>query len=303
MKSTIKKLLYIVVPLLVRQWLAICVNQLIWISADKRGWWATQLLVDFAKKDINAYHKFLWRHHLSYAESYEIKLRFGYDNLNATRRLFFSDLRKNLTDINISAATEIKSVFEVGCSLGYLLQYIEDSVFPEATVLEGNDIDLYSIQQGNNYLTSHNSKINLLHADMEQLVDIFDNKKYDFVFGAGILLYLTQESASKLVALMLQHTNKMLAFTGLAHPQIDNVDLESSVARTRDHTWIHNIDKMITDAGGKIIARRWEGSKIIDGNTLYFIFAIPATSAEIENSTLFSTEKNEDSIVKISTYS
>ncbi|MFV1982128.1 MAG: class I SAM-dependent methyltransferase [Thiohalomonadales bacterium] len=275
MKSTIKKIICLCIPLVIRKWMAIGINRYPWLSADKCGWWATQLLIDFAQKDINSYHKFLWQNHLSYAESYEVDLRFGYDNLNGTRKIFFSELQKNLKKTGLSPKTDIKSVFEVGCSLGYLLHYIETDIFPAATLIEGNDIDKYSIQEGKKYLSSENSKIKLLHADMEKLDAVLGVQKYDIVFGAGVLLYLKENSATKLVADMLKHTNKMLSFTGLAHPKVDNSELEHSVVRNRDGAWIHNIDKMITEAGGKIVARRCEGDKIIDGNTIYFVFAVP----------------------------
>ncbi len=275
LKKTFKKYLYLITPLLIRKYLAIWINRQRWINADSRGWWATQLICDYAKKDLNAYHKFLWRYHLSYAESYESNLRFGYNNINITRKIFFSELQQHLKNKNISAANDIKSVFEVGCSLGYLLHYLETDVFTDATVLSGNDIDRHSITEGKKFLQQKNSKVDLIHADMEYLESVLDNTKYDIVFGAGILLYFNQETAQNLVTTMLRHTNTMLSFTGLAHPDIDNANLNASVPRSRDSTWIHNIDEMIKNAGGKIIARRWEGDKITDGNTIYFVFAEP----------------------------
>jgi len=277
-KPRAKKLIYAFIPLTIRKWLAILINRQTWLDSDKRGWWATQIIVDFAEKDVSSYHKFLWRHHLSYAESYETNLRFGYDNLNETRKFFLSDLVEHLKKQGINPESEIKSVLDVGCSLGYLLRYIETDVFPNASVLDGNDIDKYTIEQGKEFLASCKSKANLIHADMEALENIIGDKKYDVVFGAGILLYLKQDQANKLVAKMMNHTSTMLAFTGLAHPDLDNAKLETSVTRESDKTWIHNIDKMITDAGGKIVARRWEGNKMVDGNTIYFVFAVPAQS-------------------------
>jgi len=278
LKSLIKKLAYNLVPLSVRKLIAIFVNRQTWLDPDKRGWWATQIIADFAKKDINAYHKFLWRHHLSYAESYESELRFGYENLNETRKIFFKDLASHLKNLGLDPEKNLKSVFEVGCSLGYLLRYMETDFCPGATTIEGNDIDKYSIDEGNKYLADNGSKVKLIHADMEELGKIIGDKKYDLVFGSGVLLYLKQDSAEKLVAMMLNHTGSMLAFTGLAHPETDNANMDSSVVRKRDGTWIHNIDKMILDAGGRIVARRWEGGKMVDGNTIYFVFAVPATN-------------------------
>ena len=276
MRSRLKRLINICIPLIVRKWLAIWVNRQPWLDHSNRGWWATQLILDLAEKDITAYHKFLWRYHLSYAESYETNIRFGYGNLNETRKIFFSELVFHLRDLGIKPETDIKSVLEVGCSLGYLLRYMESNVFQSATILEGNDIDKYSIEEGKKYLQLRDSRVNLMHGDMEGLEEIIGDNKYDVVIGAGILLYLKQDQAKKLVARMMKHTNTMLVLTGLAHPKIDNAKLDSSVTRERDKTWIHNIDRMISEAGGRIVARRWEGDKVVDGNTVYFLFAVPA---------------------------
>ena len=136
---------------------------------------------------------------------------------------------------------------------------METDLFPGATIIEGNDIDKYSIEEGKKYLASKQSRVKLIHAAMEELEKLIAGKKFDVVFGAGILFYLKQDQANKLVARMMSHTRTMLTFTGLAHPEIDNAELESSVARKRDGTWIHNIDKMI-----------------VDGNTIYFVFTVPA---------------------------
>lgn len=275
MMSRLKNLIIICIPLVIRKWLAIWINRQRWLTLNDRGWWATQLILDLAKNDITAYHKFLWRHHLSYAETYEAGLRFGYDKFNRTRQLFLADLKQHLADAGLRPDTQINSVFDAGCSLGYLLHYLETDIFPNSTILEGNDIDKYCIEQGRLYLATQNSKINLIHADMESLGEIIGDKKYDVVICTGVLLYLKQEQAKKLVARMMKRTNIMLAFTGLAHPEIDNAKLTSSSIRERDKTWIHNIDRMVSEAGGRIIARRWEGSKIVDGNTVYFVFAVP----------------------------
>jgi hypothetical protein len=38
---------------------------------------------------------------------------------------------------------------------------------------------------------------------------------------------------------------------------------------------IHNIDRMIERAGGRVLWRRWEGARKVDGNTIYFLIAEP----------------------------
>ncbi|HEB59304.1 MAG TPA: class I SAM-dependent methyltransferase, partial [Gammaproteobacteria bacterium] len=228
-----------------------------------------------AERDVNAYHKFMWRYHLDYAETYEIAQRFGYDNFNVTRKLFFRELPRRLRAVGLDARRDIHSVLEVGCSSGYLLRFMETDMFPAATCLQGIDIDAYAIDTGNHYLARIDSRIELLHADMDQLDELLGEKKFDFVLAAGILLYLDEPAATRLVELMMKHTRKMLAITALAHPEEDNATLEQSVPRQRDCTWIHNVDAMIRQAGGNLVARRWEGGKLIDGNTIYFLYATP----------------------------
>lgn len=275
MKQLIKKLIVFFFPLSLRKWLVIIINRQTWLDPSKRYWWSGQLISDFAEKDVNAYHKFLWRYHLSYAESYKSDIRFGYDNLNETRKIFLSELTQQLQELGLRPDKDITSIFEVGCSLGYLLHYMETTLFPGASIIEGNDIDKQCIDEGNKFLASQKSKINLIHADMEKLEHIIGDRKYDLVFGAGVLLYLKKDSAEQLVAMMMRHTKTMLAISALAHPDIDNAKLDSSTVREQDKTWIHNVDKMVADAGGKIVARRWEGGNMVDGNTIYFVFAIP----------------------------
>ncbi len=274
-KSRLKHTVRRLIPLSLRKPLAVLINHQRWLDADKRAWWARQLIADFAERDRNAYHKFLWRHHLDYAETYEIAQRFGYENFNETRKLFFQELPSRLRDIGVDPARDIDSVFEVGCSSGYLLRYMETNVFPAATCIQGNDIDAYAVDSGNRLLRELGSRVEIFHADMEQLDELLRDRQYDFMLAAGVLLYLDQPSSARLVKLMLAHTRKMLAITALAHPEMDNAELRHSVPRERDQTWIHNVDTMITTAGGRLVARRWEGGKVVDGNTIYFLYAIP----------------------------
>ena len=100
--------------------------------------------------------------------------------------------------------------------------------------------------------------------------------KYDLVLASGVLLYLDQAAATKLVAEMLGRTRKVLVITALAHPDRDNEEIGFSKQRESDGTWIHNVDQMVADADGRVAARRWEGGRIVDGNTIYFLYALPS---------------------------
>lgn len=276
MKATIKRLIVRTIPLRLRKVLAIWVNRQSWLEKGDRAYWATQLLTDFASEDVNAYHKFLWKHHLAYAETYEIGLRFGYENFNETRRMLFSELPRRFEEADLGTAADVRTVFEVGCSLGYLLRHMETVVFPNATRLEGIDIDAHAIEEGSRYLKQLGSAVKLHHGDMESMEEALGDSKFDLVLASGVLLYLDEDSAAGLVAKLLRRTGKLLAITALAHPVTDNARLAVSEQRASDGTWIHNVDRMIEAGGGRLVGRRWEGGKLVDGNTVYFLYAVPS---------------------------
>lgn len=268
-----KELIRTLLPLPIRKELCIFMNRRAWIDADARYWWTKELLRDFEERDRNAYHRFLWSHHLAYAISYEAECRFGKENIKGSRMMFFSDLRNHLVDRGIAPRNDIHSVFEVGCSLGYQLRYLETDVFPGARELAGVDIDDHAILQGAEYLQRQGSKILLKCGDMGNLDNLLGDKMYDIILCTGVLMYLDEEQAARAVEEMLQHCRVMVALSGPAHPDTDNSHLAHSFIRKLDGSFIHNFDAMVKQADGNIVARRWEGSRVIDGHTIYFVFA------------------------------
>jgi SAM-dependent methyltransferase len=276
-KEIMKTAVRTVIPLFIRKRLAVWLHHQEGLAADQRSWWAQELLRDLAEKNINEYHKFLWSNHLSYAETYDVASRFGRENMKQSRLLFFSDLQQHLASMAVRPA-DVRSAFEVGCSLGYQLRFLETDLFPSATVLEGVDIDAYAIQSGTEYLARIGSKVRLQCEDMERLEEVLGEKRYDVIICTGVLMYLKEEDARRVVAILMKHTDKMIGFSGLADPDKDNAQLERSIPRESDHTFIHNIDSMVLQAGGTIAARRWEGGKIVDGHTIYFLFATTSLS-------------------------
>lgn len=273
-KGAAKGALRSMLPLSARKRLCLMLNRLKWIEEGRRHWWSIELLKDFAESDVNGYHKFLWANHLSYAATYEPSLRFGAENMRESRRLFFSDLQGLLGRMGIDPAREIDSVLELGCSLGYQLHYVETGLFRGASVLEGLDIDRYAIEAGRERLSASGSRVRLYCSDMESFEEVAGERVYDILICSGVLMYLSQEPAARLVRRMIGRTGKVLAFAGLAH-DADNSGLEASVVRERDGTFVHNIDEMVRSAGGRILQRRWDGGGIVDGNTIYFVFAAP----------------------------
>jgi SAM-dependent methyltransferase len=185
-------------------------------------------------------------------------------------------LKECLVQNGVNPDKDIQSVFDVGCSSGFLLRYMETNVFPAATKLEGNDIDGPAIKRGEAYLRDHGSKIRLFNADMSELERIMNGSKYDVVLCAAVLVYLHEAAAADVVRTMFNHCNTLVAIYSIAHPTIDNSELEHSETRSSDGVFYHNIDQMVKNAGGKVVYRRWEGSKTYaDGQTIYFVFSKP----------------------------
>ncbi len=95
----------------------------------------------------------------------------------------------------------------------------------------------------------------------------------------GVLMYLTEQPAAAAVKTMLRHTDVLVALAGLAHPEIDNRELQRSTVRRDDNSFIHNLDRMVEAAGGRVLQRRWEGDRLIHDNSIYFVFAMPGRNA------------------------
>lgn len=256
------------VPLRWRQRCAIWLDRRRWLPSGK--WWALQLIRDMEKTDIDAYHRFLWQHHLAYAETYEIERRFGALRIHPTRTMLFEDLERCYTEMGGDFRRDVRAVFEVGCSLGYLLRFLETDVLAAPERLAGVDIDVQAVQRGAAYLEGQGSIVRLCAADMDGLRDLVGAERYDLFLCCGVLMYTREEQALEIVRTMLD-CGKIVAISGLAHPEIDNRDLGAAVVRERDGTLIHNIDRMVKSAGGCILARRWEGARQVDGNTIYFL--------------------------------
>ena len=142
--ATARRWVRATVPLWLRRRAAIVVGRQRWLGG--RYWWVLELLRDFADLDPNEFHRFLWSHHLAYAETYDVSSRFGPAHLHPSRQIFFEGLVGALARRGI-APTAVRSVFEAGCSLGYLLRHLETEAFTSATLLEGNDIDRFAVRR------------------------------------------------------------------------------------------------------------------------------------------------------------
>ena len=258
-----------VLPLSLRKRAAIWIGQQGWVP--DRQWRALHLIRDLAERDPEAYHRFLWSHHLAYAESYEPEMRFGPANIRPERHLLFQILPSVLSQD--ASGRDIQSVLEVGCSLGHLLRFIETDVFPAAQVLEGLDIDEYAVASGNDWLRRQGSKVRLIAADMTRMDDVLGPEKmYDIVLCAGVLMYLKEEQAAGVVDSMLRRTRRLLVLSGLSHPDFDNRELFRSEPRPTDGAFRHNLDAMVRRCGEKVLYRRWDATAPPGWNPPYFVF-------------------------------
>ena len=262
-----------VLPLGVRKRVAAWIGRQRWLAP--RHWWSMEMVRDWAERDVSGYHRFLWANHLGYAETYEPDERFGPGRVHPSRLLLFDELRGALRDQGADPAADVRSVLEVGCSMGYLLRHLETTLFPAARVLEGIDIDAYAVGRGAEVLAREGSRARVRVGDAAALPALVGDRRYDVVLCAGVLMYLRQDEAAAAVAAMLRRTAGLLALAGLAH-ESDNARLDRSVPRERDRSLVHNLDAMVERAGGRVVRRRWDGARQVAGNTVYFVFAEPA---------------------------
>jgi SAM-dependent methyltransferase len=267
-KSRTNTLAQRVLPLALRKRCAVWLDRQTLLSSGK--WWAVQLIQDLAERDVDAYHRFLWEHHLGYAETYRVEDRFGKSRIHQTRKMLFADLERWYAEQGAGFKADVRSVFEVGCSLGYLLRYLETDVLEAPERLAGVDIDRHAIVQGAAYLRDQGSRVALEAADMDELARVLAGQHFDLFLCCGVLMYTRAEQATEIVRTMLEH-GRTVAISGLAHSDVDNRMLDAAVVRERDGTLVHNIDAIVEAAGGQVLWRRWEGPKLVDGNTIYFL--------------------------------
>jgi SAM-dependent methyltransferase len=274
MRRGLRRAVRSAIPLPLRMRLAIWLNRQRWFTND---YLAKGLVGDLGLRDPQAFHKFLWKHHfMGYARWYDSENElFSADRMQPSRRMLFDDLESVLRQLGLQRS-DIGSILEVGCSLGYLLRHLETDVFPECREFMGLDIDEPAIRKGTEYLKQQGSKVVLAHGDMEELDCILGSRTFDLVFAAGVLSYLDEANAARVVSMLLKRTNKVLALAGLACGGRDNRELEASESSpNHERQWIHNFEAMVSAAGGRAVMSRWEGAKLFNLQTIHFVFAVP----------------------------
>ena len=237
------------------------------------------ILSDWRVRDPKAFHKFFWTQHLyEYGRPYESLELFEFDKMEPSRRLFLSDLRSALAQLDIPEEDRNLSVLELGCSMGYLIRNVELEVLPAAKRLVGVDLDPKAIELGKAYLAAVGSDVVLLQGDIEEQDDLLGKERFDVSILAGVLSYLDEKDARTVLGKLLARTDRLVAFAGLADRSCDNRNLEKSLeSPERYNQWVHNVDAIVQELGGEVIRRRWEGAKLFNGQTVYFVFAVPRT--------------------------
>lgn len=240
-----------------------------------RGTVGIELLRDMARVDPVGFHHYLWANHLAYAATYELE-RFAPGALEADRTALFELLCAELRRQGLDPRVDVHSILDAGCSLGYLLRYVETSIFPSATTLMGIDIDVRAVAAGSLHLRQIDSNVELRVAGMEQLDEVLPGRHFDVVVSCGALMYLDQAGAARAVASLLGHADRVVGLIDRAHPAQDNGSLACSAVRHRDETWIHNLDRMVEAAGGCVTFRKWQPPSGTGDRGVYLLIAAAA---------------------------
>jgi len=234
------------------------------------------LLYDLRHRDPDGLHRFLWSNHLAYAASYEIPKRFGPANINPSRHILFRDMAEHLRSRGVEPRHDIRSAFDVGCSMGYLLRHLEVEVCPSAEILHGLDIDGYAIDTGAAHLRSVQSRVELFRADMAATEQIMGNRIYDLILCCGVLMYVNENTAEELVRTMLSHAGRLVGLICLADPGRKSIVSGRSARRRSDGTFVHDVARMIHRAGGRVVSSKRIESSISGSSTSHAILAEPA---------------------------
>lgn len=275
-KVRLKHRVLSLLPISARKHAAVWIGKQRWLPDSV----AIRMISDIKHSDPKGFHKFLWSHHIGgYAKWYDSAELFNEVKMNGsvkTREEFFHALFSTLKELGLDPARDILSVLEVGCSLGYLLRYMERECFPDAEELVGVDIDRSAIEKGARYLASAGSRVRLIQGDMEELDHLFNEHTFDFVLASGVLSYLNSVDATQVVATLLNRTNKILGLLGLAYETVDNNDIpQSLISSDHNNQWLHNFKTMVEAGGGRVVFSRWKGADQPNSRTIYFVFAVP----------------------------
>jgi SAM-dependent methyltransferase len=236
---------------------------------------ALGMLGDLHRRDPGAFHRFLWSKHLAYAASYEVDKRFGESNLNPSRRILVQEMASYLRSRGLEPGKNVRSVLDIGCSMGYLLRHLEVDVCLSAEVLHGLDIDEYAVKAGTAHLSSLRSNVKLFVGDMTAADGFIGDRSYDLLLCCGVLMYGDEDAAYNVVRIMLSTAKRLVGIISLAHPANRRMAGGKSVTRPSDGAFIHDVKRMIHRAGGKVVASKRIATEISGSSPSYAILAEP----------------------------
>ena len=236
---------------------------------------ALGMLNDMHRRDAGAFHRFLWSNHLGYAASYEVEERFGASKLNPSRHILLQDIASYLRARGVDPHRNIRSVLDLGCSLGYLLRHVEVDACPSAEVLHGLDIDEYAIKTGTAHLASLQSKVKLFVEDLSATSRFIGGGSYDLILCCGVLMYCNEDSAYETVRTMLSSANHLVGIIALADQTNGGTAMGRSVMRTSDAAFVHDVHQMVQRAGGRVVSSRRIETEVSGSSPSYAILAEP----------------------------
>jgi SAM-dependent methyltransferase len=235
-------------------------------------------LADLRQQNPEVLHRFLWSNHLAYAARYEVAQKFAPQHLNPTRRILFRQILAYFRSRGLDAREQIRSVLEVGCSLGYLLRHIELHMFPEAAPLHGIDIDRYAVETGKSYLRSVNSRVELFEADMTRTGEITGNRPYDLVLCCGVLMYVNEKTARETLGTMFALSRRLAGIICLA-PGANREATPSSEIRNVDGAYVHDIHRMIRESGGSLVSSTFVDTATSGSSPSHVVLATPPAAS------------------------
>jgi SAM-dependent methyltransferase len=232
------------------------------------------LLDDLRRRDPDTFHRFLWSNHLAYARTYEVHRRFGAANINVTRHLLLDGVTRHLRSRGLDPRREVRSVFDIGCSMGYLLRHLETDIFPGATLLHGLDIDAYAVTAGSAHLAAWRSRVRLIRADLETAAGAMGDRIYDLVLCCGVLMYVNEDTAFAVIRTMMNRA-RLAGLICLAPPDCNGIPARRSTTRATDGVYYHDVHRMVEDAGGHVVSSHRVGTEISGSSPSHVILAEP----------------------------
>lgn len=233
---------------------------------------ALGMLHDLHRRDAAEFHRFLWSNHLAYASTYHVEQRFGAHNLNPSRRILLHEMAQQMRH----HAGAVRSVLDIGCSLGYVLRQLEVGMCAQAEALHGLDIDEYAVRAGTAHLTELQSKVQLFVGDMTAARGFIGDRNYDVILCCGVLMYGDEAAAYEVVRTMIARATRLVGIITLADASV--ASLRRSIVRPTDGAFIHDVDGMIERAGGRVVTTRYIGAEVSGSSPSRAILAAPAIS-------------------------